>query len=75
MKFWEHLRELFKKYYYNGNIFFTKGKLPYTKEEKYWYNKALEDSLFEVRNFEECCEQKYESLIDCLSRNGIYVNL
>ncbi len=72
-KIWIQFLETLRMKFYGGNIFVMKGRIPETKEEKYWYNRALEDSVNELRNYEDICESKYKSLIDCLSKNGISV--
>lgn len=72
-KVWEVFRDYLKSMFYGGNLFVTKGRLPETDDEVYWYNKALQDCVMELRNYELLCESKYKSLVSCLSKNGINV--
>lgn len=39
----------------------------------YWYNKGLEDTAEILREYEGICDEKYNSLIKCLSKNNILV--
>lgn len=73
MKIWEQFKECLQRKFYGGNIFTCKGTLPKTDDEIYWYNRALQDSVVEMKNYESVCESKYNSLVACLSKNGIYV--
>lgn len=72
-KIWKEFRDHLKRTFYGGNIFVMKGTLPETEDEKYWYNRALQDCVLELKNYESICESKYKSLLSCLSKNGIYV--
>lgn len=73
MKIWEEFKEYLKDKFYGGNIFVCKGKLPETKDEIYWYNKALQDCVRDMELYESICESKYKSLLDSLTKKGIYV--
>lgn len=73
MKIWEEFKEYLKEKFYGGNIFVCKGKLPETKDEIYWYNKALQDCVLDMKTYESICESKYKSLLACLSKKGIHV--
>lgn len=73
MKIWEEFKEHLKEKFYGGNIFVCKGKLPETKDEIYWYNKALQDCVMDMELYESICESKYKSLLTCLSKKGIQV--
>jgi hypothetical protein len=73
MKIWEKFKEHLKEKFYGGNIFVCKGKLPETKDEIYWYNKALQDCVMDMELYESICESKYKSLLTCLSKKGIQV--
>ena len=73
MKIWEDFKACLKRKFYGGNIFEVKGALPKTKDEIYWYNRALQDSVMEMKTYESMCERKYNSLLECLSKKGIYV--
>lgn len=75
MIFWEHFKSFLLTHLVNGNLFYSIGPLPETDKEKYWYNKALQDCLKDVKRFEYDIERhyskKYKSLTDCLQSNGI----
>ena len=73
MKIWEEFKEYLKDKFYGGNIFVCKGKLPETKDEIYWYNKALQDSVRDMELYESICESKYKSLLLALSKKSIRV--
>ncbi len=73
MKIWEKFKEHLKEKFYGGNIFVCKGKLPETKDEIYWYNKALQDCVMDMELYESICESKYKSLLASLSKKGIQV--
>lgn len=64
MKIWEKFKEEVIYKYATYNIFHIKGSLPKTKEQKYWYNKALQDSFSEMKLYEKLCESKYDSLVE-----------
>lgn len=72
-KIWEEFRDYLKSMFYGGNLFVTKGRLPQTDDEIYWYNKALQDCVLEMQSYESLCESKYKSLLSCLSKKGIHV--
>lgn len=72
-KIWEKFKEHLKEKFYGGNIFVCKGTLPKTKDEIYWYNKALQDCVLDMKTYESICESKYNSLLTCLSKKGIRV--
>jgi hypothetical protein len=77
MKIWEIFKEHLITRAINGSIFYTRFTLPNTDKEKYWYNRGLQDSLMDVKRYEEHCEKvysrKYDSLIHALSSRGIMV--
>ena len=73
MKIWKDFRDYLKRTFYGGNLFVMKGSIPQTDDEKYWYNRALQDCVLELRTYESLCESKYKSLVSCLSKNGIDV--
>ena len=77
MKIWEQFKEHLITRAINGNLFYTRYTLPKTDEEKYWYNRGLQDSLMDVKSYEEQCERKYgkkyDSLIKCLNSHEIIV--
>lgn len=52
MKIWEEFKDYLKREFYGGNIFVMKGTLPQTEDEKYWYNRALQDCVLELKNYE-----------------------
>lgn len=72
-KIWEIFRDYLKSTFYGGNLFVTKGRLPQTDDEVYWYNKALQDCVLDIQSYESLCESKYKSLLSCLSKHGINV--
>ena len=72
-KIWKEFKHHLKEKFYGGNIFEVKGTLPKTKEEIYWYNRALQDSVLDMKTYESMCERKYKSLIEALTRKGIFV--
>ena len=59
MKIWEHFKEILLTRAINGNLFYTRRTLPKTNEEKYWYNRGLQDSLMDVKCYEKQCEEVY----------------
>lgn len=73
MKIWEEFKACLKRKFYGGNIFECKGTLPKTKDEIYWYNRALQDCVLDMKTYESMCESKYNSLLECLSKKGIRV--
>ena len=73
MKIWENFKAHLKRKFYGGNIFEVMGTLPETKEEIYWYNRALQDSVLDMKTYESMCERKYKSLIEALTRKGIFI--
>lgn len=73
MKIWEEFKACLKRKFYGGNIFVCKGTLPKTDNEIYWYNRALQDCVMDMKNYESMCENKYKSLLDSLTKKGIYV--
>lgn len=77
MKIWEQFKRHLITLAVNGNLFYTSRTLPETDEEKYWYNRGLQDSLMDVKRYEEHCEKvysrKYDSLIHALSSREIMV--
>ena len=73
MKIWEDFKNYLKREFYGGNIFVCKGTLPKTDNEIYWYNRALQDCVLDMKNYESMCESKYKSLLDALSKKGMYV--
>lgn len=78
MKIWEHFKQFLITNAVNGNLFYTFKTLPQTDIEKYWYNRGLQDSLMDLKTFEEQCERthsiKYDSLVKCLSQHNILVH-
>lgn len=78
MKIWEQFKKHLITLAVNGNLFYTRYTLPQTDEEKYWYNRGLQDSLMDVKFYEEQCEKtygkKYDSLIKCLNDREIIVH-
>lgn len=72
-KIWKEFKHHLKEKFYGGNIFVCKGKLPKTKDEIYWYNKALQDCVLDMKTYESICESKYKSLLAALSKKGILV--
>ena len=72
-KVWKDFKTCLKRKFYGGNIFEVKGKLPETKDEIYWYNKALQDCVRDMELYESICESKYKSLLAALSKKGILV--
>lgn len=73
MKIWEKFKEEVIYKYVTCNIFHIKGSLPETEEQKYWYNKALQDSFSEMKLYEKICEAKYDSLVRALAKCCIAV--
>lgn len=73
----ENFIETIKYKYIQCRLFFTKGTQPKTKSEKFWYEKALADTIEDVKLYENIIRQKYEdkynSLIKCLTLNNIVV--
>lgn len=78
MKIWEQFKEYLITRAINGNLFYTYRTLPKTEKEKYWYNRGLQDSLLDVRDYEARCKKlygkKYDSLIKCLNNREIMVH-
>lgn len=72
-KIWEEFKHHLKQKFYGGNIFECKGTLPKTKDEIYWYNRALQDCVLDMKTYESICESKYKSLLECLTKKGIRV--
>ena len=72
-KIWEKFKEAVLYNCVTCNLFNIKGSLPETKEQKYWYNRALQDSFAEMKIHEELCESKYNSLLDALRKYHIIV--
>lgn len=70
---WKEFKDHLKRKFYGGNIFECKGTLPKTKDEIYWYNRALQDCIMDIQMYESICESKYKSLLACLSKKGIQV--
>lgn len=73
MKIWEEFKACLKRKFYGGNIFEVQGTLPKTKDEIYWYNRALQDSVMDMKTYESMCERKYKSLLETLTKKGILV--
>lgn len=78
MKIWKEFKEFLITNAVNGSLFYTPRTLPKTDEEKYWYNRGLQDSLMDLRRYEALCKERYgkiyNSLIRCLSDHGIMVH-
>lgn len=73
MKIWEKFKEAVLYKYVTCNLFNIMGSIPETKEQNYWYNRALQDSFSEMKIHEELCESKYKSLLEALRKYHIIV--
>lgn len=73
MEIWKNFKKHLQEKFYGGNIFTCMGTMPKTKDEIYWYNKALQDCVLDVKQYEKICESKYNSLLNALSKKGILV--